>query len=259
MANDDLDASSIKQNLKIAKDLKIKIFDAIDSTNNECKRKHLIEPHLVVADHQTNGRGQFAHHFYSPKSTGIYMTIVVPAQKRFIINPGELTAGVGNSVVQAIFNLTNKKLQLKWINDIYQNHKKCGGILVETNMNDHNQIQSFIVGIGLNLYPSQFPSQIKQRAGAIFEHRIYSRNRLIASICDCFYHMYHRQSQDLILKTYQSNMLWMNQHVTLNDNGYQLVGTIVDINSNFQLVLKDLDGRIHNLKSNLTHQMKPTN
>ena len=65
----------------LTKSIKLKkvfIFDSIDSTNNFAKKIELSDNEyaLVIARSQTNGRGRLGRNFFSPKDTGIYLSLV---------------------------------------------------------------------------------------------------------------------------------------------------------------------------------------
>ena len=63
---------------------KIISLDITDSTNNEAKRiikDGKKEPFLVIAKEQTAGRGRQGKNFFSPKDTGLYMTVCFPIEK----------------------------------------------------------------------------------------------------------------------------------------------------------------------------------
>ena len=53
-------------------------FDCIDSTNTYARQNasRLAVPCLITADMQTGGRGRRGKSFYSPKGTGLYMTLL---------------------------------------------------------------------------------------------------------------------------------------------------------------------------------------
>lgn len=89
---------------------------------------------VVVADHQTAGRGRLSRHWEAPPGTGLHASFVVP--------PGpllSLAAGV------AVAEACGPEVRLKWPNDLLLNGLKAGGILVETSRG------KAIVGVGVNL------------------------------------------------------------------------------------------------------------
>ena len=108
-------------------------YDTVDSTNTEAKR--LLNAgdrgnFLVVADEQTAGRGRQGKQFYSPRGTGIYMTMVVHHGRR-LQDAVSVTTAAGVAVCRAIEELTDKHPQIKWVNDVYIDDKKICGILTE--------------------------------------------------------------------------------------------------------------------------------
>ena len=77
-------------------------------------------PFIVVAREQTAGRGRQGKNFYSPKGSGIYMTIALPTGE---IPSGvvTLTCRVGIAVSKAIDAEFGCHTGIKWVNDIIQN------------------------------------------------------------------------------------------------------------------------------------------
>ena len=59
----------------------VRVYPIIDSTNTEARRllaaNLLASPALLIAAEQTAGRGRMGRSFYSPKDTGLYMTLVL--------------------------------------------------------------------------------------------------------------------------------------------------------------------------------------
>ena len=60
-------------------------FDSIDSTNTRAKQMAADgAPHgtVLIADHQTGGRGRLGRTFQSPSGMGIYMSVILRPQCR---------------------------------------------------------------------------------------------------------------------------------------------------------------------------------
>ena len=123
-----------------------------ESTNNDAKllARTSSVPVLVVAEEQTGGRGRHGNTFVSPLG-GIYMSFAAPLHA---IQPDTplVTSFVAMCVSEAIEEVCNCSVGIKWINDIYVNEQKLAGILVETTDTDSGK--SAIVGIGINGYVS---------------------------------------------------------------------------------------------------------
>ena len=89
---------------------------------------------VVVADHQTAGRGRLAHRWEAPPGTALLVS--------FVLEPSpllSLAAGV------AAAEACGSGVRLKWPNDLLLGGRKVGGILVEATPT------KAICGIGINL------------------------------------------------------------------------------------------------------------
>lgn len=89
---------------------------------------------IVVADHQTAGRGRLDRRWEAPPGSALLVS--------FVLQPGpllSLAAGV------AAAEACGEAVRLKWPNDLLLEGRKLGGILVETHS------QKAICGIGINL------------------------------------------------------------------------------------------------------------
>lgn len=147
-------------------------FDTIDSTNLEARRMiKLSDPRvrelfLVVASEQTAGRGRQGKSFYSPKGSGIYMTIALPAED---IPSGivTLTCRVGIAVSKAIDDEFGCHTGIKWVNDIFLAGRKICGILCEAVSGEGGKPSHILIGIGINISTEEFPDDIKGSAGSV--------------------------------------------------------------------------------------------
>lgn len=52
------------------------------------------------------------------------------------------------------------QFRIKWPNDLYWNHQKIGGILIENIVTSGGEWSWAIAGIGINLNQEQFPSDL---------------------------------------------------------------------------------------------------
>ena len=85
---------------------------------------------LVVAEEQLGGKGRLMRNWYSPKFSGIWMSLILRPKIPFHQAP-QLTLLAAVAVAQAIEQTTSLKPQIKWPNDILINRKKVTGILTE--------------------------------------------------------------------------------------------------------------------------------
>ena len=161
MKNDILNADVLKEKLK---NIEIHYYSSIDSTNTQAKRlfnQGSKRRMLIVSDEQTAGRGRQGKSFFSPKSTGIYMSYVYHPMKDFKSAVSATTAA-SVAVCRAIENITPLRPEIKWVNDIYLNGKKICGILCEAiTDNETKKISCVIIGIGVNIKTADFPQGIE--------------------------------------------------------------------------------------------------
>jgi BirA family biotin operon repressor/biotin-[acetyl-CoA-carboxylase] ligase len=140
---------------------------SIDSTNAECFRQFdrgQQVPFFVIAETQTQGRGQLGRTWYSADAKNLYISFgFVPHQlpqefQNFSIVAAEKIA---NRLGQ-IFNLT---FTVKSPNDIYFGGKKLCGILTESRIANGHIIFA-VTGIGLNVAGdlSKFPEVLRTTA-----------------------------------------------------------------------------------------------
>lgn len=179
-------------NAHLDSDADVFVFDVIDSTNNEAKRicadghqKNVI----IAANGQTNGRGRRGKSFYSPSKSGLYFSLILHPDTDLSDATG-ITAAAAVAVSQVIAEETKKDPRIKWVNDIFIEDKKVCGILTEavTDFETMN-LQSIIIGIGLNLTTEDFPDDIKSIATSVGNTlnrceiiaKIYSK---IKTLCD---------------------------------------------------------------------------
>jgi len=139
--------------------VEIKIFDAISSTNLEARQLAVsgIAGHgsFVVAMEQTAGRGRRGREFYSPKGSGIYLSVILEP-KGTLEGSLLITTAAATAVYKAVKEVCGVKLGIKWVNDLYKDNRKICGILTEAVTDfESGNIEFAIVGIGLNLYVEQ--------------------------------------------------------------------------------------------------------
>ena len=163
--------------------VEIKIFDAISSTNLEARQLAVsgMAGHgsFVVAMEQTAGRGRRGREFYSPKGNGIYLSVILEP-KGTLEGSLLITTAAATAVYKAVKEVCGVKLGIKWVNDLYKDNRKVCGILTEAVTDfESGNIEFAIVGIGLNLYveQEQFPKELQEIAGGIYEDEQSSRTR----------------------------------------------------------------------------------
>ncbi len=129
--------------------IKLHCFDLIDSTNDFLLDYPLnAKTQVCIANSQLKGRGQYGRHWEGEKGGSILLSMRYCFSARDSLNGLSLVIGLSAvKVIRAMFSIS--KLQLKWPNDIYYQHQKLGGILIENKLQGENLYA--VIGLGINL------------------------------------------------------------------------------------------------------------
>jgi len=236
---------------------KIFLYDSLESTNKTAKEMAIAGAKhgtLVIADHQTEGRGRYGRKFFSPPKRGIYMSFILHLTNLWLIAPTLVTLFAAVSVCEAIETITEKSPQIKWVNDIFLNEKKICGILTETVMDFESRgVQWIIVGIGINFTMPQlgFPEELKHIAGSIFteSHPAVTRNHLIAEIINRMMTFEGQHNREEIISQYKKRLIMLGKRVLITDRHETFEATAIDIDDMGCLVVKEDSGEFRSLST----------
>ena len=144
-------------------------FDTIDSTNTYAKQlaaNGAPEGTVVIADHQTSGRGRLGRSFSSPAGMGLYLSVIL-RPNCFPEELMHLTCATGVAASDAVAAVTDRCPGIKWTNDLVLARRKLGGILTELSVNPNTRkVEWAVIGIGINCCqrPEDFPPEIRDIA-----------------------------------------------------------------------------------------------
>ncbi len=124
-------------------------FKSVKSTNDKALKfikKNNLTATLISAKIQTNGRGTMGKKWISSKGNLFISIFFQIDQKK--INFKQYAILNAFIIKKAISSLIDRKIKIKWPNDIMFKNKKICGILQE--VINYNEKNFLIVGIGLN-------------------------------------------------------------------------------------------------------------
>jgi BirA family transcriptional regulator, biotin operon repressor / biotin---[acetyl-CoA-carboxylase] ligase len=128
----------------------VEVLPQVDSTSTELMRRARAgrtEPILLVAEHQTAGRGRLGRSWQSAPGDSLTFSLGL------LLAPQDWS-GLSLAVGVAVADALHPDIRLKWPNDLWVADRKLGGILIETAApGDPAQPRFTVVGIGLNLAP----------------------------------------------------------------------------------------------------------
>jgi len=104
---------------------------------------------LVIADHQTAGRGRGAGRWSSPAASGLWLTVLERPADASGVEVLSLRAGL--RAARALDRFAPEPVRLKWPNDLYVAERKLGGILIEARWRE-GRLEWVAIGIGVNVY-----------------------------------------------------------------------------------------------------------
>ena len=130
------------------------VYSELGSTNNTCKtlvRDHARHGTVVAANCQTAGKGRQGRTFVSPAGSGLYFSMIL-SEAVSLQDAPLLTACAAVAAARAIDALYGTQMQIKWVNDLYLDGKKCCGILTEGGVSlESGKLEHAIIGIGINV------------------------------------------------------------------------------------------------------------
>ncbi len=208
----------------------IEVLEETSSTNDYIKKYSSLENCVVLAKHQTSGRGRLSRTFYSPKNSGIYMSVLVKPNLK-IDESVKITTLTATVVAKAIESLINLPVQIKWVNDIYLNGKKLCGILAEASHNTKTgKLNHAIIGIGINVLNNDFPPDIENIATSIESQTgiKIDANLLIAKIVDGLLNINELLKTDY-LSEYKKRLFILNKTVTIDTGSDKYLAKALDV------------------------------
>lgn len=229
----------------------VRVLETVDSTNlyvKELAKKDAVHGTVVIADHQTNGRGRLGRQFFSPSGTGIYMSVLIRPEE-INLAPHLLTVAAGVAVCRTLEDICSESPRIKWVNDIFIGRKKVCGILAES-LSNQTGINSIIVGIGINVTTSaaDFPDELINIAGSIFPKAV-TRNEIIAKVLAEFKNICSTKEANTLIEEYKSLSLLMDKEITFLKDGKPHLGIATDINMEGNLIVKLQNRETITLKS----------
>ena len=139
-------------------------FEELDSTNRwalDRAREGAAEGLVVVADHQTAGRGRLDRTWEAPPGSSLLVSVLLrsPADG----GPHEAHRAVIAAAValaRAVRTVAGVDAGMKWPNDVVVGDRKLAGILAE------HEGDALVVGLGVNVNWEAFPPELAATATA---------------------------------------------------------------------------------------------
>ena len=230
--------------------IQVEFHKSIDSTNLRAKELASLgapEGTLVVANQQTAGRGRRGRTFYSPPDTGVYFSFVL--RPTFSLEDVTLiTSYAAVCVARAIENVFGLSAQIKWVNDVFVDGRKCCGILTEASIiPETGSVDYAVLGIGIDVYEPKdgFSEDSAGIASALWQGSKPlpdARARVVAATADYFMAGYESIPNKKHLALYRERSLLDGKRVLITQGNESFYATVLGIDDDFQLCVCLDDG-----------------
>ncbi|MDB5963139.1 MAG: biotin--[acetyl-CoA-carboxylase] ligase [Massilia sp.] len=206
-------------------------------------------PLLLVAEHQTAGRGRAGRSWLSEAGNSLTFSLAwrfTGGAQRLL----GLPLAVGVALAEALAH-QGVQVQLKWPNDILKDGAKLAGILIETQNSPgaSGATTVAVIGIGLNLImPQQLEQKIGREVAAAPWLARMDRNALLAALLDALATAlleFDRHGFSHFAARWNRLHAWAGQSVRIVDNGATLQqGTAAGVDDHGRLLLDTAAGRV---------------
>ena len=162
-----------------------------------------------------------------------------------------ITLLAGVVTASSIEQKASAQVKLKWPNDILFNGKKLAGILCECIPTNP---PSIIVGIGINLSQTNFPTELQDIATSVKLEtgNAPSRSDLVLNLIENLDQEYEEFLQDKrtrLIERWVEKTDMLDKVITIYQKGKSLTGTATGLDQEGRLILQTPDGKQHALNS----------
>lgn len=228
-------------------------FDVLDSTNSYAKNLTKTDaPHgsLVITEEQTAGRGRLQRTWSAEKGKNLLFSIILYPD--FNYEKIALLPFAGSlAVLDAIETVTGLSATCKWPNDVLIGNKKVCGMLLES-MAGISVGEKIILGIGVNVNQSEFPSDLTAKATSLIleSGREVDRAVLIRAILEEIENRYRQLSffpARHLMNDWKLRALLFGKHITVMEHEFSYAAIALDVADDGSLIIETDDGQKKNI------------
>ncbi len=203
---------------------------------------------VVVADHQTAGRGRAGRGWSAPPGSALLLSALLRPPlppDRF----GPLPLVVGVAVAEALEAVAPVTCRLKWPNDVWIGDAKVAGILAAARTGDGTEPARLVLGIGVNLTtpPADLPGGATSLATATPGAPPPDREAVLAALLPRLGDQY----ADFLgtggrpdLSPWRERAALLGEAVAVVDRGERREGRFVGVDDDGTLLLEHDDGAV---------------
>jgi len=232
----------------------VRVYQQTTSTQRVARQlvEHAVSPQggaIVVADHQTAGRGRRGRQWFAPPGAALLMTAIIDPRDA---SPDRLVLASCCALAEAIESLTDLRVQVRWPNDLLIDGRKLAGILVETS----NGVALIGVGVNVSVDPVDLPADDAGRAVRATSltacGRHVDRLRLLDRLLDRLDRAIGHADDEQLRRYWHERSCLLQQRVTVDSDGTRLTGRVIDLDPRAGLLLEVERGPVVTLRAETT-------
>ncbi len=221
-------------------------FDELTSTIDEARDGEYAHGDIVVAEHQTAGRGQRGKKWSSAAGENLTFSVVLDTS---FLRTGEqflLLETVALALVDT-FASYGLDARIKWTNDIYIGDRKIVGVLIDHSLGTDGMLARSGAGIGINVNQTLFdPALPNPTSMALETGRTLDRREVLERFYERLmvrFEMLRGGGREVLQRDYHSKIYRLDvpARFALPD-GAEFTGTIRGVDPDGALAIETPDG-----------------
>ncbi len=215
---------------------------------------------VLIADFQTSGKGRFDRKWVAEINSALLMSVSFLADVERV-NLGVFASGIAVASCTALRSLGFEQVRIKWPNDIVVENSSVGGQAKLAGVLAQSKLvrtrASVVVGIGINVHPSNIQDVITQRGVISLSDlgsppdRVHLAEAILLNLGDLDF-----QSPDL-WESYRRLSATIGQDVRVTTGTGVLEGKAKDITEFGSLLLEDNGGVVREVISGDLVSLRP--
>ena len=235
-------------------------YNELSSTNDHAwhliSNNNPIENVVIVADYQTNGKGQYGRKWEARRGENITMTVIMSPKSLNIKHAFYLNILVSLAIINTLEKEIDEELKVKWPNDIYYQNKKLCGILIKNKVLQ-NHIKQSILGMGINLNQENFdPSLPNPTSLALICKKKFDNKEIVDNILENLTTQINRLEEngvDPLLSDYNNRLYKKDLQALFKVDNQKKKLTIKKVTALGTIHLNESDGSVLKLSSGLEY------
>ncbi len=222
----------------------VQVYRQTGSTQDHARRLISDRPSeahggVIVAEHQTQGRGRLGRSWHSPAGSALTFSVVHQVDQATLDRVSFAAAVAVAEVLDVTLASSSHSTAIKWPNDVYVGGRKIAGILVDV-------INGFaIVGLGVNIHlrEEQAAEAIAQPATSLAMCGVTAdRLAVLLDVLKRLDECLHRRPEASLLDVWRKKCVMFNQDIRLMHHGQVIEGRVIDLDPRDGLVVQTRTG-----------------